>query len=195
MKRLVTFTALWILSAHALPLEAQFAQEVEIDGYPARSHGTFFVNEEGGPIVIQEASAYYINRASAYLASSDGLDYPQSAHIRVRIKAKGENIAAVRYVILIYDLFKEHMGSYSVIQTDGMYNPEMMEVVITPPNLNLFRNYGVVGVFARKARLHDGRIWDFNEELVLRTFTVNLIGITKKHLEYQANDENVGKVE
>ena len=118
-----------------LSSEAQFAQEVEVEGYTAYSHGVFFVNEEGTPVTIQEVQALYVPRLSAFFAKND-LDYPKGSyrypnvgHIRFRIRAQGDNIAAVRYSILFYNLFNEHMVSYSIIQMDGTHTAETMEAV------------------------------------------------------------------
>lgn len=183
--------------------EAQIAKEVEVEGYKAYSHGIFFVNEPEGPVEIKEAQAIYVPQGSAFLIRQDALSYPakahnrvypEDAHIRINLRAEGEDVVAARYYILFYNLFKEHMKSYSIIQMDGMVYGETMEAVFTPPGLQLFQNYGVVGMFVRKARLHDGSIWEYNEDLVIRTLATNFIHITKKHLEYSP-DDNVVKAE
>ena len=127
------------------------------------------------------ADAYY-DSLFPYLSDSDKDKLRQLTKetLTITIDAKGEEVVAVKFGIIVYDAFKEFLGDLTGITMDPpTYG---MQWNYDPIYLFKFEKYGVVGVYVRQARLKDGRIWNFDENFITSKFSERLGEITKEQI-------------
>ena len=179
----------------ALVLPVSFAQEARVERFTKSIYGlafngtlyfneVFFVNQENAPVAILDATARHIPREAARIAKIlyrfvESLPDPYVSigndrlyigdltdeQLMITIDARGENVVAIKFGVIVYDAFKEHLGGLTAITMDA---PTVgMQWDYRPPYLFKFEKYGVVGIVVRQARLKDGRIWDFDEHFVV----------------------------
>ena len=192
------FLGLLLISA-LFAAQAQEAAVEEVQIYSdtkgkAYRNTTFFINEEGCPIRVLGVTARHIPQETALLAGTfyDSLfRYLEDAEknrlrelaketLTITIDAEGGSVVAVKFGIVVYDAFKEFLGSLTGVSMDP---PKVgMQWEYNPAYLFKFKKYGVVGVFVRQARLKDGRIWNFDEDFVTEEFSERLGEITKDQI-------------
>ena len=93
----------------------------------------FHINQQNGPVQITGVAVRHIPRKTAVLADSyyDALfrylKKPEKQRLRklaketltITIDAKGQNIVAVKFGIVVYDAFKEFLGGLTGITMDA----------------------------------------------------------------------------
>ena len=199
-------TLLFLTCTDARPQEAS-VEEVQIysdaKGTVYRNT-TFFIHQDGSPVRVHRVTARHIPQETALLADAyyDSLfrylDNDDKSRLRklaretltITIDAEGESVVAVKFGIVVYDAFKEFLGSLTGISMDP---PQVgMQWEYNPAYLFKFKKYGVVGVFVRQARLQDGRIWNFDEDLVTEEFSERLGEITKEQIVGSDQSDGAG---
>ena len=154
----------------------------------------FHINQQYGPVQITGVAVRHIPRKTAVLADAyyDALfrylKKPEKQRLRklaketltITIDAKGQNVVAVKFGIVVYDAFKEFLGGLTGITMDAPTTG--MQWDYRPAYLFKFEKYGVAGVYVRQARLKDGRIWNFDEDFVTGKLSERLGEITKEQI-------------
>ena len=101
--------------------------------------------------------------------------------LTITVNARGENVVAVKFGVIVYDAFKEYLGGLTAITMDPPTTN--MQWTYNPPYLFKFRKYGVVSIFVRQARLKNGKIWNFDENFVTKKFSERFGKLTKKQIK------------
>ena len=142
-------------------------------------HAAFYVNESDAPVQIDSVKVVFIPlRQAERLALYEDRD-----QIQVTIFAKGKSVAAVQFMTIFYDTFDDHLGTYVGVELDPLRTQSRrLTFTYYPPQGYKFEGYGVAGICAIKARLRNGKLWDYDKELVLRTLASNFSGIREGHL-------------
>lgn len=136
---------------------------------------TFFINDSESPVQIENVSARHIPEETASMADQiwdqlykylsdnekDKLRNYARSGLSIFVDASGDEAVAVKFGIVAYDAFKEHLGGLTAVTMDPPSNG--MEWDFSPAYLFKFKKYGVVGVYVRQVRLKDGTIWNFDE--------------------------------
>jgi hypothetical protein len=143
---------------------------------------TFFINDSESPVQIENVSAQHVPEETALAAdqiwdqlykylSDDEKDHLRNyarSGLSIFVDASGDEAVAVKFGIVAYDAFKEHLGGLTAVTMDPpTYG---MEWDFSPAYLFKFKKYGVAGVYVRQVRLKDGTIWNFDEEETLSKF-------------------------
>ena len=136
---------------------------------------TFFINDSESPVQIENVSARHVPEETASMADQiwdqlykylsdnekDKLRNYARSGLSIFVDASGDEAVAVKFGIVAYDAFKEHLGGLTAVTMDQPRNG--MEWDFSPAYLFKFKKYGVVGVYVRQVRLKDGTIWNFDE--------------------------------
>lgn len=136
---------------------------------------TFFINDSESPVQIENVSARHVPEETASMADQiwdqlykylsdnekDKLRNYARSGLSIFVDASGDEAVAVKFGIVAYDAFKEHLGGLTAVTMDPPRNG--MEWDFSPAYLFKFKKYGVVGVYVRQVRLKDGTIWNFDE--------------------------------
>ena len=136
---------------------------------------TFFINDSESSVQIENVSARHVPEETASMADQiwdqlykylsdnekDKLRNYARSGLSIFVDASGDEAVAVKFGIVAYDAFKEHLGGLTAVTMDPPRNG--MEWDFSPAYLFKFKKYGVVGVYVRQVRLKDGTIWNFDE--------------------------------
>lgn len=164
----------------------------------------FHINENDSPVHIVSAVVRHVPQETAFLAdwilnnwgqvvTWDNVILPSNdispseyfgslrrEKLEITINARGENAVAVKFGVIVYDAFKEYLGGLTAISMD--MPTAGMQWDFSPPYLFKFKKYGVVGLFVRQVRLRDGRIWNFDENVVAKEFSKRLGKVTREQV-------------
>ena len=155
---------------------------------------SFYINQDNSPVHIKNVRVQHIPGKTAALAEAyyDGLFRYLEEHdknrlrklaretLTITIDAEGQGVVAVKFGVIVYDAFKEFLGGLTGVTMDP---PTFgMKWDYNPIYLFKFEKYGVVGVYVRQARLEDGRIWNFDENLITSKFSDKLGDITREQI-------------
>ena len=185
MRKLISFFILFIIISGNT-----YAQEAHVDTVTLYNtikgdvfhNETFFINDDESPVQILTVSAEHVPNETAelakqiwdqlyeYLSDTDKerLKKYSRGGLTISITAGGEGAVAVKFGVVAYDAFKEHLGSLTAVTMDP---PTLgMEWDFSPAYLFKFKKYGVAGVYVRQVRLKDGTIWNFDEEKTISKF-------------------------
>ncbi len=154
----------------------------------------FHINEKSGPVQVRRVVARHVPAQTATLANAyydtlfryleddekDKLRRLAKETLTITIDAEGKEVVAVKFGIIVYDAFKEFLGGL----TGVTMNPPKLEMQweYNPAYLFKFEKFGVVGVYVRQARLKDGSIWNFDEDLITSKLSKRLGEITKEQI-------------
>lgn len=185
-----------------LVLSTSYAQEAKVEQVQIYGqikgivyfNDTFQINEDMNPVRITGVTARHITSETATLAKltydnlyqyledqeKDRLRQLSNENLIITINARGEDVVAVKFGIIVYDAFKDFLGSLTAVIMDPPNTG--MQWNYNPAYLFMFKKYGVVGVFVREARLVDGSIWKFDESFVMSKFSERLYEITKEQI-------------
>ena len=186
-------------------LFSQSAREETITLYDTMSgdifyNETFFVNETNSPVQISSVEARHIPSDTAELAEQivrslgryehlatqmDRVREYTQANLRITISAEGSDVVAVKFAVIAYDAFGEHLGGLTAITMDPPQSGMVWD--FSPAYLFKFKRYGVVGVYVQQARLANGEIWDFDSETVLDQFQEFRAEITMEQISSDGN--------
>jgi hypothetical protein len=187
-----------------------FAQEAKVKTVPmgmfqgtVYSNETFFINDEKAPVKISKVSAEHIPKSTSELADqvwdyyrdnnlqsllTDTVKKQIRANLKsgltVSIDAESNDVVAVKFGIVAYDAFKEHLGSLTGVTMEPPKTGMSWE--FNPSYLFLFKRYGVIGAYVRQARMKDGTIWNFDEEETMQKF-FDTLGVKISLSEEQAS--------
>ena len=180
-------------------MQAQEAKIETVDLYrqvtgTVYGNEAFHVHEKGSPVRITSVSVQHIPRETASLANSyltslyrylkdnEKIRLQQYAKesLKITISAQGEDVVAVKFGVVVYDAFKEYLGGLTAITMDPPTTH--MRWDYNPAYLFKFKKYGVVGIYVRQARLRNGQIWNFDENLVTSEFSKRFGDVTKEQL-------------
>ena len=154
----------------------------------------FHINEKSGPVQVTRVVARHIPSKTATLANAyydalfryledndkDRLRRLAKETLTITIDAEGEEVVAVKFGIIVYDAFKEYLGGLTGVTMDP---PKFeMQWEYSPAYLFKFEKFGVAGVYVRQARLKDGTIWNFDEDLITKKLSERLGEITKEQI-------------
>ena len=186
--------ALAFATAHAQEAQVEKVHIYENEQGTIYLNEAFHINEEAGPVRITKVGVRHVPSKTAAVANAyyDGLFRYLSDHdkdklrclaketLTITIDAKGQEVVAVKFGIIVYDAFKEFLGGLTGITMDP---PTVgMQWNYNPIYLFKFEKYGVVGVYVRQARLEDGQIWNFDENFITGKFSERLGEITKEQI-------------
>ncbi len=174
---------------------------------------TFFINQDNSPVNISgvavmhtsEQIAKYVRdgryenrerlskkrdsklfkfKYGTDLASTvDGFSISSDEGLKVRIAAEGSEVAAVKFSVVAFDAFKEHLGSLTAVSMDPPSKD--MEWDFKPSYLFLFKKYGVLAVFVKQVRLNDGEIWNFDEQIIFENLKKRYESITEEEFNQE----------
>lgn len=189
-RKISTRKSLLVIILCVLPvaLLAQTAREESVSIYGDIEgsifyNETFFVNDPASPVQISVVEARHVPLETAEMAELVIRElgrYEQLAtqmdlireltreQLRITIGAEGNDVVAVKFAVIAYDAFNEHLGGLTAVTMDPPQDE--MEWNFSPAYLFKFRRYGVVGVYVQQARLRNGEIWNFDSENVLTQF-------------------------
>ena len=187
------------------PSHAQEARIEEVQIYEDKKgviylNAAYHLNQEDSPVQITKVTVRHRPRKTAALASAY-LEHPNlvfnrrerrrlrrlsTEDLTIFIDAEGREAVAVKFGIVVYGAFKEFLDSLTGVTVDP---PTVgMNWTYRPFYLYEFEKHGVVGVYVRQARLKDGRIWSFDEDLVTSRFSESLGEVTREQIV--ASDTN-----
>ena len=160
---------------------------------------TFFINENASPVHITDVVVRHIPRETAELADAywdslfqylddqkkENLQSLAKEKLTITINARGDNVVAVKFGVIVYDAFNEYLGGLTAITMDPPTTS--MKWNYNPPYLFKFEKYGIVGIYVRQARLKNGGIWNFDENFVTNEFSGKLGEITKEQISGSEN--------
>lgn len=94
--------------------------------------------------------------------------------------AEGPDAIAVKFGVIAYDAFKEHLGDLTAVTMDP---PRAgMRWDFSPAYLFKFEKYGIVAVYVRQARMKNGKIWSFSPNVILKEVSRRYKNLTKEQL-------------
>jgi hypothetical protein len=195
-----SFITIFTLAILSFAAQAQDAITEEITIYKSQkgtifNNETFIVNNDNSPVQIISAKAKHIPSETAALAKQywkqlykylsdsekEKLRRLSREGLRIIIGAKGDDAVAVKFGVIAYDAFKEHLGGLTAITMDPPDNKMTWD--FKPAYLFKFRKYGVVGVYVRQVRLKDGKIWNYSPKVILKEFSQRYKEVTKQQIE------------
>ena len=107
------------------------------------------------------------------------LEFSQEG-LKITIDAEGAKAVAVKFGVIAYDAFKEHLGGLTAVIMDPPSTG--MKWDFRPAYLFKFEKYGVVAVYVRQARLKNGKIWNFSPDVILKEISKRYKKLTKEQL-------------
>ena len=164
----------------------------------------FYVNQDTSPVRITDAKVRHVPEEITSLAdwvldnwggvikwdnvylpneNTSPLEYfgdLRRERVEITIDARGENVVAVKFGVIVYDAFKEYLGGLTAITMDPPTTGMQWEY--SPPYLFKFKKYGIVGIYVRQVRLKDGEIWNFDSNFVTKDFSERFGEITKSQI-------------
>ena len=158
-------------------------------------NGVIIINDKPCPVQITDSTVMHVNAEvaskvqelwktiSGFLDSEEILALAElkQERIHITVSASGEAADAVKFGVVMFDSFKEFLGSMTAVIMDQP-NADMLWN-FTPSYAFKFKRFGVMVVYVKQVRTKSGAIWNCDSSKLALEISKQYSAVSKASLE------------